>query len=448
MSTDSTLQRWLERIETHHSGQKEFRQAAEEVLRSILPLWKDRSDWQDRAVVERLLEPDRLIRFRVTWRDDGGGVRVNRAWRVQWSNALGPYKGGLRFHPTVSPSVLNFLAFEQTFKNSLTGLPLGGAKGGSDFDPHGASEREIERFCRALMTELHRHIGEDVDVPAGDIGVGAREIGFLFGAYTAIRNRWAGVLTGKSVGYGGSAMRTEATGWGAVLFLCHMLDQHGTDLEGREVAISGAGNVALYAAQKAIEMGATVVSLSDSNGAIHAPDGLDLERWEAVRALKEDEGGRLSALEGRWSDVSYVDGATPWGFPCDVALPCATQNELDADAARALVQGGLHAVTEGANMPCTAGAVAVFREAGVLLAPGKAANAGGVAVSGLEMSQNAGRLSWEREQVTEKLEDLMQDIHDRCVEHGGDGDRIDYIRGANRAGFIRVADALAAYGAG
>lgn len=435
----------MERVRAQNPHQDEFHQAVHEVLASVLPMLEETPRWREAAVLPRLLLPDREIAFRVPWRDDGGRIHVHRGWRIQWSNALGPYKGGLRFHPTVTPSVLRFLAFEQVIKNSLTGLPLGGAKGGSDFDPRGRSDLEIRRFCASFMAELHRHIGEDVDVPAGDIGVGEREIGYLFGDYVRIRNRWAGVLTGKTTGWGGSEVRVQATGWGLLYFVEAMLAERDESLEGKRVAVSGSGNVALYAAQKAVAMGGRVVTLSDSDGTVHLPEGLDEARWEEARALKEDEGGRVSELAERWG-CAYLEGESPWGVECDVALPCATQNELDRAAAASLVEGGVLAVAEGANMPCTPDAVARFREAGTLFAPGKASNAGGVAVSGLEMSQNSRRRSWEAERVDEELRGIMRGIHARCMAEGERGDGVDYVDGANRAGFARVADALASHG--
>lgn len=436
---------FMKGLKSRNPHQKEFHQAVAEVAESVMPWYLQHEEFRRAQILERLTEPDRIVSFRVTWETDSGEIRANRAWRVQFSNALGPYKGGLRFHPSVDESVLKFLGFEQIFKNSLTGLPMGGAKGGSNFNPKGKSEREVMRFCHSLMMELHRHIGEYVDVPAGDIGVGAREISFLFGQYLRLENRWSGVITGKGLAFGGSAVRTEATGWGCVYFCEEMLRRRDESLEGKRVVLSGSGNVALYAAQKLVEKGAKVVSLSDSGGFLHFPEGLAPEQWEAVRELKEKRRGRLSEFE---DGGEYHEGRRPWRIPCDIAMPCATQNELDLDDARLLAANGVEAVCEGANMPVTHEAAVLFRERGILHAPGKASNAGGVAVSGLEQSQNAMRLSWEPEEVDRRLRRIMSDIHARCAADGGDGgDSIDYIRGSNLAGFRKVAEALKAYGA-
>lgn len=444
---ESSLKQFMQGLEKRNPGETRFAQAVEEVASSVMPILEERKDLRDAQILERLTEPDRIVIFRVTWQTDAGEIRANRAWRVQFNHALGPYKGGLRFHPTVDQDTLKFLGFEQIFKNSLTGLPMGGAKGGSNFNPKGKSDSEVMRFCQAMMTELHRHIGEDVDVPAGDIGVGGREISYLFGQYLRLENRWSGVLTGKGQGFGGSAVRKEATGYGCVYFCQHVLEQSSSQLDGLDVAISGSGNVALYAAEKAMELGARVISMSDSNGFIHVKDGLSSDALAQIRELKEVERGRLSEwAEGR-GDVDYEADSRPWSLPCDVAMPCATQNEIDEDDARSLVSNGVRVVCEGANMPTTAEATEVLREAGVLHAPGKAANAGGVAVSGLEMSQNAMRMSWSAERVDEELREIMRGIHERCVADGSEGDRIDYVHGANRAGFRKVAEAMLAYGA-
>jgi len=397
-------------------------------------------------VLEQLAEPDRIIRFRVAWKDDDGEIRVNRGWRVQHTHAIGPYKGGLRFAPHVNESVLKFLAFEQTFKNSLTNLPMGGAKGGADFDPHGRSDDEVMRFCQRFMEELYRYIGPDTDVPAGDMGVGDREIGFLFGHYIRLTNTFQGSLTGKGLSYGGSAVRKEATGYGAVYFLRNMLERADEPLEGKRVAISGAGNVALYAAEKAIQEGARVVTLSDSHGHIRCEAGLEAEALEEIKTLKFRERGRLAELDGRISGLEYTEGEAPWGVPCDVAMPCATQNEIGAEAAAALVDHGLMAVVEGANMPCTEEAIECFREHRVLFAPGKAANAGGVAVSGREQTQNVARVSWPRNEVDRRLKEIMRDIHDKCTDEMEDDGGVDYLDAANRAGFRKVAEAMLAYG--
>lgn len=434
--------RGLKRRNPH---QPEFQQAVAEVVTSVLPWYLAHKDYRRAQILERVTEPDRIISFRVTWETDSGEIRANRAWRVQFNHALGPYKGGLRFHPTVNESILKFLGFEQIFKNSLTGLPMGGAKGGSNFNPKGKSDREVMRFCHSLMIELSRHIGEDVDVPAGDIGVGGREVSYLFGQYMRLENRWSGVLTGKGLSYGGSAVRTEATGWGCVYFCEEMLRHHGDSLAGKRVAVSGSGNVALYAAQKLIEVGAIVVSLSDSRGFRHFPDGLDLDDWSAIRELKEVRRGSLAEDVG---GGIYHPGAKPWGIACDLAMPCATQNELDLDDAISLADQGIVAVCEGANMPVTHEAAELLRGRGILHAPGKASNAGGVAVSGLEQSQNAMRLSWSREEVDHRLRQIIIDIHARCVAEGsGEGPKVDYLKGSNLAGFKKVAGAMLAYGA-
>ena len=444
---DDLTQTLLETVRERDPEQPTFYQAAEEVLHSVVPFVASTSAYRENAILSRLLEPDRVISFRVSWEDDHGGVHVNRGYRVQWTNALGPYKGGLRFHPTVNLDVLKFLGFEQTFKNSLTGLPMGGAKGGADFDPKGRSEREIMRFCQSFMTELYRHMGEDTDVPAGDIGVGPREIGFLFGHYTRLANHWSGSMTGKALSYGGSEGRVVATGYGCVRFCQNMLQHVGQSLEGKRVVVSGAGNVALHAARRAMDSGATVVSLSDSGGCLHAPTGFTPEQWEWIRALKEERYGRLAEAPEALSGLEYKPGATPWDLPCEVALPCATQNELDAPAARALIAGGVKVVCEGANMPTSREALHLFQEQGVTIGPGKAANAGGVATSGLEQTQNSQRESWSKERVLERMDAIMDAIHAKCVRYGEDGDgRVDYVRGANLAGFLRVADALLAYG--
>ena len=437
-----TFVRGLKRRNPH---EPEFHEAVAEVVSTILPWYLQQDELRRAQILERVTEPDRIISFRVTWETDSGEIRANRAWRVQFNHALGPYKGGLRFHPSVNQSILKFLGFEQIFKNSLTGLPMGGAKGGSNFNPKGKSDRELMRFCHSLMTELYRHIGEDVDVPAGDIGVGGREVSYLFGQYMRLANRWSGVLTGKGLSFGGSAVRTEATGWGCVYFCEEMLRHHGGNLAGKRVAVSGSGNVALYTAQKLIEQGAMVVTMSDSHGRLHFPEGLTVEQWTELRELKEQRRGSLSEFHG---GGTYTAGAKVWDVPCDLAMPCATQNELDVDDAAALVRNGVLAVCEGANMPVTHDAAEHFRANGILHAPGKASNAGGVAVSGLEQTQNAMRLSWSREEVDRRLHEIMSGIHARCVADGTGADgRVDYIKGANLAGFKKVAAAMLAYGA-
>lgn len=440
------LRQFLKGLKKRNPHEREFHQAVEEVATSVMPYYLDHEEYRKALLLERLTEPDRVVIFRVCWEDDRGNVRVNRAWRVQFSHALGPYKGGLRFHPTVTQSVLKFLGFEQIFKNSLTGLPMGGAKGGSNFNPKGKSERDIMRFCQGMMTELHRHIGEDIDVPAGDIGVGSREISYLFGQYMRLENRWTGVLTGKGQEFGGSAVRTEATGYGCVYFCDYMLRHHGDELAGRTVAISGAGNVALYAAEKLLEKGACVVTLSDSKGFVHIKEGLTHEQLRFVKDLKEKRRGGLSEFAKEFDGVEFFAEAKPWNVPCALAMPCATQNELDRDDARSLVENGVRAVCEGANMPATLGAIEVFRKHGILFAPGKAANAGGVAVSGLEQSQNSMRLTWTHAEVDQRLQGIMHEIHRRCIDCGQKDGRVDYIDGANIAGFKKVADAMLAYG--
>ena len=432
-------------------GQLEFHQAVDEFVSTVLPYARDNPVYLENQILERMTEPDRVVTFRVTWRDDGGNIRVNRAWRVQFNNSIGPYKGGLRFHPTVTLSVLKFLGFEQTFKNSLTGLPMGGGKGGANFNPKGKSDNEVMSFCQSMMTELFRHIGPDKDVPAGDIGVGAREVSFLYGQYKRLQNQFHGVLTGKGLSFGGSLIRTEATGYGCVYFCREMLQHQGDGLDNKTVAISGSGNVATYAAEKATQLGAKVTTLSDSSGFIHDPAGISLEKIEFVKELKEVRRGRISEYAHQFSSASFHKGKRPWGVPCDVAIPCATQNEISLDDAKSLVNTGVQVVCEGANMPTEIDAMNYLLENGVLFGPAKACNAGGVAVSGLEQSQNALRLSWSREEVDEKLLGIMRDIHGKCVKHGATGklpnDNIDYVTGANIAGFIKVADAMVAFGA-
>jgi glutamate dehydrogenase (NADP+) len=427
-------------------GEPEFHQAVHEVVESVMPFLLEHERYRTVNILERITEPDRIISFRVCWQDDHGKVQVNRAWRVQFNNSIGPYKGGMRFHPTVNQGILKFLGFEQCLKNALTTLPMGGGKGGSNFDPKGKSDAEVMRFCQSLMTELFRHIGEDTDVPAGDIGVGAREISYLFGQYKRIENRFVGTMTGKGLSFGGSLIRKEATGYGLVYFVREVLSDQKDSLEDKTVVISGSGNVSIYAAEKALELGAKVVSFSDSGGRIHDPEGVTEEKLSFLKDLKEVRRGRISDYAERFN-CDYQAGQRPWDIPCDLALPCATQNELDVDDARALVAGGCKIVAEGANMPCTADAARIFREAGVHFGPGKAANAGGVAVSGLEQSQNAQRYSWSAAEVDKRLRDIMAKIHAQCTLYGEDDTgRVDYVRGANLAGFVKVADAMLAYG--
>lgn len=427
--------------------EKEFHQAVREVAESLIPFVLDHSKYQEAQILERMTEPDRIIIFRVTWEADDGCIRANRAWRVQFNNSIGPYKGGLRFHPSVTQSVLKFLGFEQVFKNSLTGLPMGGAKGGSNFNPKGKSEREVMRFCQSMMIELHRHIGEDTDVPAGDIGVGSREISFLFGQYKRLENRFVGTLTGKGLEFGGSVGRKEATGYGCVYFLENMLNHEGETLLGKTIAISGSGNVALYAIEKAITLGAKVVTASDSSGFIHDPDGINHDKLEFLKELKEVRRGRIREYASRFPSATFHKGR-PWSIPVDIAMPCATQNEISESDARRLIENGVHAVCEGANMPTELAGAHAFVDAKVLYGPAKAANAGGVAVSGLEQSQNSLRLSWSREEVDTKLLSIMKNIHSKCLQYGTEPDGyVNYVRGSNIGGFIKVADAMLAYGA-
>ncbi len=436
----------MEQVKSHNPGEEEFHQAVKEVFEDIIPFIKEKPEYEENAILERMTEPDRVIRFRVTWRDDEGNIHVNRAWRVQFNNSIGPYKGGMRFHPTVNAGILKFLGFEQCFKNALTSLPIGGAKGGSDFNPKGKSDDEVFRFCQNLMSELYRHIGENTDIPAGDIGVGKREISYLFGQYKKLTNQFTGTITGKDINFGGSLIRTEATGYGLIYFVQNMLAEKDDDLEGKEVVISGSGNVALYACQKAMELGAKVVTLSDSDGTIYDEDGIDKEKFEFVRELKEEKGGRIKEYADKFS-CKYLEGETPWSIPCDIALPCATQNEVDEEAAQQLLDNDLLLLAEGANMPCTAEAAKLLRDSDALYAPGKASNAGGVAVSGLEISQNELRMSWSAEEVNERLQSIMKEIHKKCKEHGENDDgKIDYVKGANIAGFKKVADAMLAFG--
>ena len=442
------LEGFIDGVKRRNPGQSEFIQAVTEVAQDVFPFIEGKEEYHRWQILRRIAEPDRVVSFRVVWQDDNNNIRVQRGWRVQNNNAIGPYKGGLRFHPSVNESVLKFLAFEQTFKNALTGLPMGGGKGGSNFNPKGKSDHEVMRFCQSFMTELYRHIGADVDVPAGDIGVGGREIGYMFGQYKRITNQFTGVLTGKALEYGGSLIRTEATGYGAVYFLQNMLKQKGEGLEGRTAVVSGSGNVATHAAEKLVQLGAKVLTLSDSQGFVYDPEGFDQAKIDWVKAHKTRRRGRISEYAKEYAQAEFHAGKTPWGVPCDVALPCATQNELLGKDARTLIANGCIAVSEGANMPTDLEGVHVFKEARLLYAPGKAANAGGVAVSGLEMSQNSARMSWKEAELQAMLEGIMADIHERCVEYGAaDADgHVDYVKGANIAGFKKVADAMLAFG--
>lgn len=448
MSDHVDIEQFMNGVKRRNPGQPEFVQAVQEVSEDIFEFIKDKDEYHEYQILRRIAEPDRVVSFRVCWEDDNGNIRVQRGWRVQNNNAIGPYKGGIRFHSSVNESVLKFLAFEQTFKNSLTGLAIGGAKGGANFNPKGKSDHEVMRFCQSFMTELYRHVGEDVDVPAGDIGVGAREIGYMFGQYKRITNKFTGVLTGKGLEYGGSLIRTEATGYGAVYLLQEMLTRKGNSIDGKTCAISGSGNVATHAAEKVIHLGGKVLTLSDSGGFIFDPAGIDAEKIAWVKQHKTHRRGRISDYVKEFSGAEYHEGKRPWSVECDLALPCATQNELDGDDARLLVKNGCIGISEGANMPTNLEGVHVFKEAQILFAPGKAANAGGVAVSALEMSQNSARMSWNEDELQKLLLDIMKGIHTRCVEYGGSPgtDHIDYVKGANIAGFVKVADAMLAYG--
>ena len=438
--------RVLEGLKQRNANESEFLQAATEILESISPVFDKHPEYEKAGLLERFVEPERVILFRIPWVDDQGKVQVNRGYRVQFNSAIGPYKGGLRFHPSVNLSILKFLGFEQVLKNSLTGLPIGGGKGGSDFDPKGKSDREVMAFCQSLMTELYRHIGADTDVPAGDIGVGGREIGYLYGQYKRLTGLYEGVLTGKGLSYGGSLARTQATGYGLCYFVKNMLEANGKTLSGQTVLVSGSGNVAIYACEKATQMGAKVVAMSDSNGYVYDKDGIKLD---VVKQIKEVERGRIKEYAARVPGAEYHEGCRGiWTIPCDVALPCATQNELDAEGAKALIANGCFAVGEGANMPSTLEATELFLQNGVLFAPGKAANAGGVATSALEMSQNSARLSWTFDEVDEKLKGIMANIFAKCAEAAKEyGDKpTNYVVGANIAGFLKVADAMMAQG--
>ena len=428
-------------------GEKEFHQAVREVLESVAPYIVEHPYLMDQKILERIVEPERVIMFRVPWLDDEGEIHINRGYRVQMNSAIGPYKGGLRFHPSVNLSIMKFLAFEQTFKNSLTTLPMGAAKGGSDFNPKGKSDNEVMRFCQSFMTELQRHVGQDTDVPAGDIGVGSREIGFLFGQYKRLRNEFSGVLTGKGLNWGGSPLRPEATGYGTCYFASAMLATRGESFERKTVVISGAGNVAQYAAQKALQLGAKVVTLSDSNGFIYDPDGIDEEKLAYVFELKNVYRGRIKEYVQKYPTAQYFENQRPWGIKCDIAMPCATQNEINASEARQLVENGCICVAEGANMPSEPEAIEIFQQAKLLYSPGKASNAGGVATSGLEMTQNSIRLKWTEEEVDAHLHRIMTDIHEACVKYGTEPDGyVNYVKGANIASFIKIADAMMAQG--
>lgn len=438
---------FMAEIMARNPGEKEFHQAVREVLESVAPYILAHPYLMDMKILERIAEPERVVMFRVPWLDDEGEVHINRGYRVQMNSAIGPYKGGIRFHPSVNLSIMKFLAFEQTFKNSLTTLPMGGAKGGSDFNPKGKSDNEVMKFCQSFMTELHRHVGQDTDVPAGDIGVGSREIGYMFGQYKRLRNEFSGVLTGKGLSWGGSPLRPEATGYGTCYFAQSMLATRGDGFTGKKVAVSGSGNVAQYAAEKALQLGAKVVTMSDSNGFVYDPDGIDEEKLAYVMDLKNVYRGRIREYAEKYPHAQYFENQRPWGIKCDIAMPCATQNEINADEARTLVGNGCICVAEGANMPTEPEAIEVFRNARLLYSPGKASNAGGVATSGLEMTQNSIRLKWTREEVDSHLHRIMSDIHETCLKYGTEKDGyVNYVKGANIAGFIKVADAMMAQG--
>ena len=439
------LQSFMETVKAKNPNEPEFHQAVEEVAMTLIPYINEHPEYEEAKILERMVEPERVVMFRVPWVDDKGEIQINRGYRIQMNSAIGPYKGGLRFHPSVNLGLLKFLAFEQVLKNSLTTLPMGGAKGGADFDGRGKSDAEVMRFCQSFMTELYRHIGPDLDVPAGDIGTGAREIGYLFGQYKRIRNEFTGVLTGKGLTFGGSLIRPEATGYGLVYFLDEMMKRNGDSLEGKTVTVSGYGNVGTFAIEKVNELGGKVVTIADEHGYVYDPDGIDSEKLEYLKDLWVVY--RKSAKDfAEKYNLKGVEGKRPWEVPCDVALPTATQNELFEEHAELLVKNGVKYVAEGANMPCTNEAIKVFQKAGICYAPGKAANAGGVATSGLEMSQNSMRYGWTREEVDAKLKRIMQDIHENCVAYGEKADGVDYVNGANVAGFVKVAEAMMAQG--
>lgn len=441
------IQSFLDAVSKRDQHEPEFLQAIKEVAETVIPFIEEHPQYKNKQILERLVEPERTIIFRVPWTDDLGNIQINRGFRIEMSSAIGPYKGGLRFHPSVNLSILKFLAFEQVFKNALTTLPMGGGKGGSDFDPKGKSDAEVMRFCQSFMTELSRHIGSNTDVPAGDIGVGGREIGYLFGQYKRLRNEFTGVLTGKGMSYGGSLIRPEATGYGNVYFAINMLTTKGEKIKGKKVLISGSGNVAQYAAEKAIKEGAVVLTMSDSAGYVYDKEGINPEKLALIMEIKNERRGRIEEYVSNYPKAIYHAGKTPWNEVCDVAMPCATQNELNAADAKTLIKNGCICVSEGANMPSTPEAIEVFQQAKILFSPGKASNAGGVATSGLEMSQNSLRLSWTREEVDQKLHQIMISIHEACMKYGTrKDDYVDYVKGANIAGFVKVADAMLAQG--
>ena len=442
-----TLEQFMNGVEKRNPGEVEFHQAVEEVAQTLIPFINQNPRYEETRILERLTEPDRVIIFRVVWEDDQGSIRVNRGYRVQFNNAIGPYKGGLRFHPSVNLGILKFLGFEQTFKNSLTTLPMGAGKGGADFNPKGKSDREVMRFCQAFMTELSKHIGEVVDVPAGDIGVGAREISYMFGQYKRLKNEFTGALTGKALEFGGSLIRKEATGYGCAYFMENMLNHIGDSVKGKTCLVSGSGNVAQFCTEKIIHLGGKPVTLSDSGGYIYDPDGIDEEKLAFVIDLKTNVRGRISEYTRTYPNAEFHEKKTPWGVKCDLAFPCATQNEIYLEDAKKLIANGLKAVSEGANMPTTIDGIKAFHDAKIIFAPGKASNAGGVAVSGLEMTQNSIRLNWTAKELDQRLKDIMKNIHEQCIRYGDEDGFMNYVKGANLAGFVKVADAMMAYGA-
>ena len=443
---DKIIKQFLSQVSAKNQNEPEFMQAVTEVAETVIPYIVTKDIYYGQNILLRMVEPERVVSFRVAWIDDNEEIQVNRGYRIEMNSAIGPYKGGLRFHPSVNLSVLKFLAFEQVFKNALTTLPMGGGKGGSDFDPKGKSDTEVMRFCQSFMTELFRHIGPNKDIPAGDIGVGGREIGYLFGQYKRLKNEFSGVLTGKGISWGGSLIRPEATGYGVVYFIDEMLKNKKKSLKGKKVVISGSGNVAQFATEKCIDMGAKVITLSDSSGFIHDPSGINNDKLKYIMELKNVRRGRISMYVKKYPKAKFYSKKNPWGVPCDIAIPCATQNELDESDAKTLVKNGLTTIGEGANMPCTPNAIKVFQNHKVLYAPGKASNAGGVAVSGLEMAQNSLRYTWSRDFIDGKLKEIMSDIHSSCLEYGKEKTHIDYLKGANIAGFVKVADAMLAQG--
>ena len=443
---EKIIKQFLSEVNQKNQNEPEFMQAVTEVAETVIPYIVSKDIYYGQNILLRMVEPERVISFRVAWIDDKEEIQVNRGYRIEMNSAIGPYKGGLRFHPSVNLSILKFLAFEQVFKNALTTLPMGGGKGGSDFDPKGKSDTEVMRFCQSFMTELFRHIGPNKDIPAGDIGVGGREIGYMFGQYKRLKNEFSGVLTGKGVSWGGSLIRPEATGYGVVYFIDEMLKHQSQGLKGKSVVISGSGNVAQYATEKCINMGAKVLTLSDSSGFIYDKDGIDKEKLQYIMELKNIKRDRISAYIDKYSKAEFHANNNPWSIKCDIAIPCATQNELDLNDAKTLIKNGCKTIGEGANMPCTTDAVNLFIENKILYAPGKASNAGGVAVSGLEMAQNSLKYNWSREVVDGKLKEIMSDIHTSCIKYGSSKDEVNYVKGANIAGFVKVADAMLAQG--